>query len=159
MFQVGFGLGLPYRDAAHTLLVTRILIDSLTAIDRAWLLFNPHTPALYSREAGMRYVNDPPGVENWREIGQALPLREGDCKVFTAWRAAEYQLQGVAARPAFGWRMVPAPEGHPQVSAGTPMLLIHFFVRLPNGRVEDPSRVLGMPVNDEAGYRVLVRAA
>lgn len=158
MFLVGFGLGLPYRDPMHTLAVTRVLIDSLVSIDRLWILYNPSTPSVFTPGL-MRYENDPPGVENWLEIGHAVERRTADCKTLTAWDVAALQLQGIAARAAIGWRLVPAPAGHPSVPQGAPMLLIHFFTRLPNGGMRDVSRILGMKVNNEADYRALVRAA
>jgi hypothetical protein len=49
------------------------------------------------------------------------------------WRAAELQAQGIAAHPVFVWR---------KMKNGSH--LYHIVVRWPDGRLEDPSKRLGM---------------
>lgn len=56
-----------------------------------------------------------------------------NCEDLACWRAAELQAQGIAAHPVFVWR---------KMQNGSH--LYHIVVRWPDGRLEDPSRRLGM---------------
>lgn len=150
MFTVSIHYGeFPAPSALETAMHCRNMIDMLTRADQIERIFSPDLPGVY--EAGIRYTPDTPGQENWFTIRGALKAGRGDCKVLAAWRVADLRSRGIAARPAFGWRIIERP--------GESMLLIHFFVRYPDGRTEDPSLVLGMPVPDVAGYLELLRVA
>lgn len=82
---------------------------------------------LYS--AGVRYAREPLGRERWQSAAETLRRGEGDCEDLVAWRVAELRCMG--------------EEAHPMVYSPRPGLL-HCVVRRSHGRVEDPSKKLGM---------------
>jgi len=85
-------------------------------------------PRLYA--SGVRYQREPLGVEEWRSPREVLAHGNGDCEDLAAYRAAEIQVYDRV--PARAVCYSPRP------------LLIHCVVRWPDGRIEDPSRKLGM---------------
>lgn len=105
------------------------LLACLCQLNLIWLRDN-QAPPLYF--AGIRYQSEPPGEEHWRTIPHVLRLGHADCKSLAAWRVAELRMRGVAAKCHYTWR--DTPRGR----------LWHITVMLPSGRVEDPSRALGM---------------
>ena len=109
------------------------LLDALTIID-AQQLREFNIPLLY--QSGVRYSHD--GRDDpWRDALSTFAAMDGDCEDFACWRAAELQVRfGIQAWPCFVRK---------QLAGGKQM--IHVFVRLPGGRFEDPSRILGMHVN------------
>lgn len=110
--------------------VVAILIGALYQIDLGWLRDNPRTPKLY--HSGVRYREEPRGKERWRSIPRVLELGWGDCEDLACWLAAERTLEGRATVPTFRSRRVGGSVKY------------HILVRRPDGRLEDPSRVLGM---------------
>lgn len=93
-------------------------------------------PKLY--DSGVRYIAEPEGAEDWLDILSALrqlrdPKLPVDCEDLACWRAAELQMEGIEAHPVFLWRRM--PDGSH---------LYHIVVRYPDGRIEDPSKRLGM---------------
>ena len=86
-------------------------------------------PQLYS--SGVRYKRQPmvAGQERFQPIPRVLRRGNGDCDQLACWRAAELQLQGELAR-AIPVRVNPR--------------LMHVVVRRGDGRIEDPSKILGM---------------
>lgn len=98
----------------------------LVALNRKILQRQP-LPLLY--RSGVRYATEGMGEEQWRTADQVYQSGIGDCEDLTAWRVAELQLAGVAAMPDI---------------VRTGFRRYHARVRLPNGRIEDPSRKLGM---------------
>ena len=90
-------------------------------------------PPLY--KSGVRYQRDvcrarhvPGACERFLSAKQCFDERFGDCDDLGPWRAAEWIRKGVKARALpirseVGW---------------------HIIVKLPNGTIEDPSKVLGM---------------
>jgi hypothetical protein len=118
------------RALAHRTL--KILLAALTQIDCEYLRAYPKTPLLYA--SGVRYEEEPPGQEDWQDIPTCLRLGIGDCEDLACWRAAELRVRyNVQAAPTFIWKR--RPEGG---------YLYHIQVRYPDGRIEDPSRRLGM---------------
>jgi hypothetical protein len=107
------------------------LLEGLSAVNEAWLREHPEAPWLY--QSGVRYEEEPPGQDDWQDIPETLALRWGDCEDLACWRIAELRTRGLEyARPhvkqtVFGRRMV-----------------YHVAVRRADGRLEDPSRILGM---------------
>lgn len=106
------------------------LLDCLTAINLAFLRTNPRVPLLY--QAGVRYVREKKGQERWASIPIVLALGQGDCEDLSCWLAAEEQLRGIPAR-AVGKGV--------QTRRGA---LYHITVHYPDGRIDDPSKRLGM---------------
>lgn len=106
-----------------------VLCRALCLLNVRFLRQNPHTPTL--RQAGIRYVSQPLGVERFKTIPQLMAAGGGDCDQLAPARAAELRVRGVAA-----W---------PEVIQITPNLY-HVFVRYPSGRAEDISAHLGMEV-------------
>ena len=104
-----------------------LLVDE----DVDYLRSNPGAPLLY--ESGVRYQEEPPGAEDWQNVPITLELGWGDCEDLACWRVAELIVRGIAASP-FVTRQ--------ELEDGRS--LYHVMVRLPDGRVEDPSRQLGM---------------
>jgi hypothetical protein len=115
-------------------------------------------PPLY--HSGVRYKEDPPGQENWKDCLAVLADGHGDCDRLVAWRVAELRVRGIAADPIIKWRQVPKDVmvslGHPpHMVPEEGIQMVHVCVGLPgwqkyadryedNPLVEDPSKDLGM---------------
>ena len=115
-------------------------------------------PPLYA--SGVRYKEDPPGQENWKDIPAVLKDGHSDCDRLVAWRVAELRVAGHAADPVIKWRTVPKDVmvklGHPaHMVPEQGIQMVHVCVGLPGWRqyahlyeqnplVEDPSKRLGM---------------
>jgi hypothetical protein len=119
-------------------------------------------PPLYA--SGVRYKEDPPGQENWKDIPAVLSDGHGDCDRLVAWRVAELRVRGIKADPIIKWRTVPKDVmvslGHPpNMVPENGIQMVHVCVGLPgweqyassygdnyeqNPLVEDPSKRLGM---------------
>lgn len=114
-------------------------LKALTAVDLHILRYHAARgrpiPPLY--QSGVFYQPEPEGQEDWNDILTCLSeLRQGrgsDCEDLACWLSAEYQFRGIPAHPIFVWRRMP--------DGGT---LYHIQVMLPDGRIEDPSKRLGM---------------
>lgn len=116
--------------------VMRLMLEALTQANELYLSEHPHTPWLY--QAGIPYQHEPPGAENWDGIPKVLEQGWGDCEDLVAWRCAELRVRaGLRVFPDFVWREITRPDG-------TPQIVYHILVRFPDGRFEDPSRLLGM---------------
>jgi len=109
------------------------LLEALVAVNRLELReIGPRAPALY--KAGVKYTRekrDPStGMprEEWLTIRQIFERKHADCEDLAAARVAELRNRGVNARI---WLVRHGRMWHVQV-------------RLPDGTIEDPSRILGM---------------
>ena len=110
----------------------RVLLDALTVVDAHYLREHPETPFIY--ESGVRYEEEPPGQEDWQDIPTTLRMKSGDCDDLSCWRAAEFVVRfHQPARPVFQYQV--RQDGS---------YLYHITTRTPDGRLEDPSRELGM---------------
>lgn len=137
VYRVTFVLGSfnGARDASISLRVLGALIDALVFADEEWLRAHPETPLLYA--SGVRYLEEPPGLEDFQDVPTTLAMGIGDCEDLAAWRVAELRVRyGVNAYPVI----------HPQMQKNG-SFLYHITVRAPGYADEDPSSVLGM--NDE----------
>jgi hypothetical protein len=93
---------------------------------------HPEWPDMY--DSGVYYEEEPPGQEDWQDPKTCLALGYGDCEDLASWRVGELNVRhGIRAQPTFLWRK--RPNGS---------YLYHIQVRYPDGRIEDPSRRLGM---------------
>jgi hypothetical protein len=107
------------------------LVEGLAAANAGHLQLHPRVPWLY--ESGVTYAEDPEGHECWTDIPETLSRGTGDCKDLVAWRLAEIRVRE-------------REEAFPVVTfarAGA-RVKFHIAVRRADGRVEDPSRELGM---------------
>lgn len=105
-------------------------------------------PPVYA--SGVRYKNDPPGQENWRDCYAVLANGTGDCDNLVAWRVAELRAAGLRAEAKIKWQQIPKdlavrmglgsardiPEGG--------ISMVHCVVQHGNGAIEDISKNLGM---------------
>lgn len=103
--------------------------EALAGINVTYLL-TYRAPPLY--QAGVVYVPEGPGREEWQDIPTTLARGEGDCEDLASWRIAELRVQGEQAIPWVTWRRV-----------GTG-LRYHALVKRADGSIEDPSAKLGM---------------
>jgi hypothetical protein len=121
------GMGLPRKGSEKALL---LLLEALVNINRIELRKN-RLPPLY--KAGIRYVREGRGNENWKDCVTLYRDGEGDCEDLGCYRTAELRNNGKKATPYIRWRLDP--------KSGT--YIYHVMVLRPDG-LEDPSRVLGM---------------
>lgn len=87
-------------------------------------------PSILDRRVGVRYVPEYPGEEDWKHVRRVLADLEGDCEDLSAARAGELRANGERGAKAIVIRTGPN--------------MTHAVVRRANGRIEDPSRSLGM---------------
>ena len=124
--------------------VLDIQLNALVDIDLLWLRLNPRTPNL--RDSGVRYFHDGI-VDEWHTIDAALHDGVADCKGLAAWRVAELRASGEdpAAHTFKKFAVVDDP------TVGN-MLLYHIQAQRGDGRIEDPSRDIGMNAVEPDGY-------
>jgi len=103
------------------------LLRGLVAANLVILRRNPGMPPLY--ESGVRYVPERRGMENWLTYDQVLRAGKADCEDLAAARSALLIRQGIMA-----WPLV----------IRTGRKRFHAVVKFPDGRIEDPSKILGM---------------
>jgi hypothetical protein len=123
------------KDAALSMRATEHGCDFLFRCDVDYLLaYGNAVPRFY--DAGLRYKSpeDACGGDIWQDIPTLLGRRYGDCKDLSCFRAADLVVrQKVDARPIVKRRFYPSG-----------FALYHVVVLLPNGDIEDPSKILGM---------------
>ena len=110
--------------------VVRTLLEAVAQANVDFLREYPNTPPLY--KAGVVYEEEPPGVEEFLDIPEVYSRGATDCANLCAWRVAELRKAGVKARFRLIWTRTPRGR------------IFHVQVRHPNGRIEDPSVLLGM---------------
>lgn len=151
-------------DRPHSSRCLQYMLDALMLIDLDWLITHPDTPRLY--DSGVRYMAEDPRrpAEKWQSIPTLFRRKKGDCEDIATARAAELNLHGIAARPYYSWREFP-----PRIPGGPTRLLYHIRTeypckvcnqchryerfmnrqplacKAPDGVIEDPCIVLGMP--------------
>ena len=117
----------------------RVMCGALTTLNRVFIQacarLGRKVPELY--KSGVYYHHEL-GPERWWTIQDVLRHGWADCKSLAAYRAAELRERGIDATA------VPI-----QKSAH----LVHVVVRLPSGKCEDPSRVLGMGGSQDRSVR------
>jgi hypothetical protein len=119
-----------------------IFVRALCAYNVLWLQRHPETPNVY--ESGIRYGNQPLGVERFKPIPLLLRESFADCDQLAPWRAAEIRVREHV-------------KALPEVKQFGPSLF-HVFVRYPGGKAEDVSAHLGMRIPPKlaaAGRRLL----
>lgn len=63
------------RSPSHETLTD--MLDLLVRIDTRYLIKHPKTPLIY--QSGVRYMEEPPGQEDWQDIPTTLAMGIGDC--------------------------------------------------------------------------------
>ena len=119
------------------------LLEALVNCNRAYLRRYPQCPSLYA--SGVRYARER-GTEDWSGIRCMLKTMRGDCEDLASWRVAELRERtGEPARPYLKFRRVNGFwHYHIQVMRYEKV----GGVWLPKREIEDPSRILGMNVNE-----------
>lgn len=108
------------------------LVEALIKLNRYHLRQRPNIPHLY--RSGVRYEREglaPDGtrLEDWRQIPELLALGVGDCEDLVAYHISWLrEREGIRAIPWLKKRNT----------------TYHVLVRYPDGRIEDPSKILGM---------------
>lgn len=130
--NAGFAGGWLKRSRMLALAI-KPLLEASVVINRRYLRAFPQTPPIY--QAGVVYQNEPPdqGFEDFAVIPAMLKRGWGDCDDLAPWRVAELQERGENARIRIQWKKLPG-KGK----------LYHIVVRRGDGRIEDPSYLLGM---------------
>jgi hypothetical protein len=113
--------------------VLRLLLEALITENIAYLRVHPDTPWLY--QSGVTYEEEEGERDDWTDIAETRALGVGDCEDLASWRIAELRVRAreAAAIPYVSARIV-----------GGNRTVFHVAVRRADGRIEDPSRVLGM---------------
>lgn len=107
-------------------------LRSLTMADRWAYRDDPSLPSIY--DAPVVYRREAPGHEQFCGVRTVLERGYGDCEDLACALAAWYaERRGELAVPHITWRPL-----------GRGAWLYHITVRRADGRIEDPSRELGM---------------
>lgn len=106
------------------------LMESLVKHNLLWLVSH-QTPTIYSHPI----IYKPDAGEIWRDIPSIWKNGAGDCEDLACARVAEYRFAGIAANPILKKSSM-SVAGYKDI--------YHALVKLPDGRIEDPSLALGM---------------
>lgn len=131
-------LFLDENDRERSERAMHFLLHALVCINVEILKAFPGIPPLY--RSGVRYWNSRAGKTEWQDILDTFARKLGDCKDLAAWRVAELRRRGIWARCYIRYKLKPVRVG----GQGKTISLYHVLVQLPDGRLEDPSRLLGM---------------
>jgi hypothetical protein len=117
-------------------------LQTLVSIN-IWQLRQKNYPLLY--KSGIFYRTKPPAVE-WHDIPTLLRWGFGDCKDLVAYRIAELKhYYRIDCKPCIKWKFIEMPMIDERgLKYYQTVLLIHVMVLWPDGRIEDPSAILGM---------------
>jgi hypothetical protein len=148
MYLIGFKLASFGKSIPFNRRVLNLLLEALTEINVAILrTYGERVPLLY--ESGVVYRRESIGQEDWCDVIELLRLKYGDCEDLSCWRAAELRVRyGDSQARAF-------VKGPRRLPGG--VLMYHIQVQRGDGRIEDPSLVLGMGQNRDrtaATYRI-----
>ena len=106
------------------------ILSALVDVNLAYLKTHD-VPNLY--DSRVRYGREPPGVEEFASIPVILKRGWGDCDDLVGWRVAELRHHGEPAKIRIQWRKF-----------SNNSRLFHVLVRRADGKIEDPSELLGM---------------
>jgi hypothetical protein len=120
------------EDRAISNAALTILLNALTDIDEMYLRKHPEMPNLYDTD--VRYVEEPPGQEDWQDVGTCLRIGRADCDDLACWRAAEIRVR-------HGARAFPVYKAQERKDGS---MLYHILTSWPDGKIEDPSAIRGM---------------
>lgn len=114
------------------------ILHALVCIDIEYLK-TYRCPPLY--KSGVVYDNEHAGKKEWYDVGKCIEMGMGDCKDLACWLVAEHRLRGINSRPFIRYRTRRYVDPSGRVKRFS---LYHVLVQRPDGRLEDPSRALGM---------------
>lgn len=122
-------------DVKSRSVALRKLLGVLVQANVVWLRQHPGTPHPY--RAGIRYVREAAGSEEWQGIAQVLQARGGDCEDLSAYLCAWHVVRDGRCAVRLLWRTFDelGEDGH---------TTWHVQTKLASGQVEDPSKRLGM---------------
>lgn len=127
----------PKDEAVYQAALWTLTAVDLWCLKAAWSrrlrVGQPYRP-LYEE---ICYEREPDGQEQWLSTEALYQLGKGDCEDLACARAAERLAIGDFCSPA----MLPQPTP-------TGGLLYHIVIVNPDGSIEDPSALLGMPTGD-----------
>jgi len=145
MTSLQFNIQLPKTTGKWRFTPLLIALECLTRINQ-WQFRRGIVPPLMS--AGVRYQEEPPGREDWDDAVTVANRGWGDCEDLAAYLCAELrELHGIAAECVIKFRHISPEEIRAKNYPVTPrdgIFLVHCMVRAPNGRIIDPSKLLGM---------------
>lgn len=138
-FRLIVEVGKGVKDPATIATLAKLHLEAVIASNRVLMRIAKHQgkplPKLY--ESGVIYEREPWGGE-FEEFAGVMTLLErgwGDCEDLAAWRCAELLEEGEKASIRIYWR----PRKRGKTSS-----TMHVEVRRGDGRIEDPSRFLGL---------------
>jgi len=100
-------------------------------------------PPLY--QSGVEYRPERGPFEEFADVLTVLRRGWGDCDDLVAWRIAELEEQGIRAGARIYWRTKRPPfRMHAEVRHAPHCRCSLCHGRYPKGRVEDPSRFIGL---------------
>lgn len=117
------------KDRRRSEIVLKTLLNALVDSNVEYLVKYPTTLPLY--KARVRYKRED-GTEVWKSIPAIIKDGHGDCEDLASWRVAELRVKGIAADTG----ILHQRKGN--------FSLYHIIVVYPDGKVEDPSKKLGM---------------
>lgn len=136
----------------------RQALEGLTRVNAAMLLgalvAGRPMPSIYMH--GARYEREPGAREWWQTVADTYAVKASDCEDLATARTAELRLAPLMFFPNVVRKLPHAPELRDAIIAGalyparaitkkTGPRTYHALVEHPDGRIEDPSRKLGMP--------------
>lgn len=121
------------KDRARSERCLYYMLEAMTLINESYLRANPRTPLLY--QSGVRYSQECRD-EQWQDIPVTLKRGYADCEDLATYRVAELRVR-------FGERRAKVFLKH-HYSPLRDHYTYHVMVRRANGKIEDPSRRLGM---------------
>lgn len=110
------------------------MLEALTLANQGYIRNNPHAPNPFT--SGVRYRMEPRGLEEWRTIPYAQAAGTSDCEDLASWLTAWLRENVPGMERAQTIALPPKQRGN--------TLIYHIVTKLPDGRIIDPSRGLGM---------------
>lgn len=133
-------------EREFSLFALRELLEALVKVNVGWISSHPNefTPLYdFAKASGLRWEPEK-GTEDWLSIPAIYQARRDrkpvDCEDLACARVAELRL-GLGGHPLGPVRAIADIRGR----AVNGRVMMHAFVRYPDGSVEDPSKKLGMP--------------
>jgi len=111
-----------------------LLLESQTTINQ-WQMRQKKYAPLY--DSGVYYQAEPPGCEDWLDTPTLYKQGWGDCEDIACCYTAELrERENISAVPCIKFKDF--------LVNGQLLTLIHVMTLMPDGSVQDPSKVLGM---------------